>query len=151
MAMTRNDHILDRAWQIAMDAHQGQTDKAGKRYSFHLSVVADKVNTATEKAVAILHDVLEDTNWTEARLREAGVPRYIIDFVQILTRREDEHYRVYIGRVGKDKVATTVKIADLEHNMDLTRITEDLTSYDLKRTKKYHEAWLWLRSFEDGR
>lgn len=119
------------AFQIAKKAHSKQVDKAGKDYILH-----------PKKAVAYLHDVLEDTNVTEDELRNM-FPNEIVDTVIILTHRKDESYFEYISRVSTSKLAKKIKVADLLHNLDITRIKEP-TKQDYQRLEKYKKAILYL-------
>lgn len=130
------------ALQIAKKAHAGQVDKAGNDYILHPMTVASYMDTDTEKAVAYLHDVLEDTNITVDQLRNQ-FPKEIVDAVIILTRNKDESYFEYIQRVSKSKLAKKVKVEDLLHNLDITRIKEP-TERDFKRLEKYRNAVLYL-------
>ena len=118
-------------------------DKAGKDYILHPMKVASYMDTDTEKAVAYLHDVLEDTDVTEDELRNM-FPNEIVDGVITLTHRKDESYFEYISRVSTSKLAKKVKIADLLHNLDITRIKEP-TKQDYLRIEKYKEAIYILR------
>lgn len=130
------------AFQIAKKAHSKQVDKAGEDYILHPMKVASYMDTDTEKAVAYLHDVLEDTNVTEDELRNM-FPNEIVDTVIILTHRKDESYFEYISRVSTSKLAKKIKVADLLHNLDITRIKEP-TKQDYQRLEKYKEAILYL-------
>ena len=130
------------AFQIAKKAHSKQVDKAGKDYILHLMKVASYMDTDTEKAVAYLHDVLEDTNVTEDELRNM-FPNEIVDGVITLTHRKDESYFEYISRVSTSKLAKKIKVADLLHNLDITRIKEP-TKQDYQMLEKYKKAILYL-------
>ena len=130
------------ALQIAQKAHAGQVDKAGKDYILHPMTVASYMDTDTEKAIAYLHDVLEDTDVTVDALREI-FPNEIVDTLITLTHRKDESYFEYIQRVSKSKLAKKVKVADLLHNLDITRIKEP-TKQDYERLEKYKKAILYL-------
>ena len=130
------------AFQIAKKAHSNQVDKVGKDYILHPMKVASYMDTDTEKAVAYLHDVLEDTNVTEDELRNM-FPNEIVDTVIILTHRKDESYFEYISRVSTSKLAKKVKVADLLHNLDITRIKEP-TKQDHERLEKYKKAIIYL-------
>ena len=127
---------------LAAYAHQGQTDKAGRDYILHPMAVADQMDTDEEKTVALLHDILEDTSVTEATLKNLFGPE-IADAVSALTRRPDETYDDYIRRLGKNSLARRVKLADLRHNMDLSRLPV-VTDQDLQRAEKYRRAYRWL-------
>ena len=130
------------ALQIAQKAHAGQVDKAGKDYILHPMTVASYMDTDTEKAIAYLHDVLEDTDVTVDELKNI-FPNEIVDILSILTHRKDESYFEYIQRVSKSKLAKKVKVADLLHNLDITRIKEP-TKQDYERLEKYKKAILYL-------
>lgn len=133
------------AVKIIRKAFADKTDKAGKPYIDHLTRVANKVPDYGSpfhelKIIALLHDVLEDCpEWTEKALRTFFTDR-IVDRVVILTKSKFEPYEDYIERVTKDNWACLVKKADLEDNMDLTRLPE-ITQKDIDRVKKYHKAY----------
>ena len=130
------------ALQIAQKAHAGQVDKAGKDYILHPMTVASYMDTDIEKTIAYLHDVLEDTDVTVDALRKI-FPNEIVDTLIILTHRKDESYFEYIQRVSTSKLAKKVKVADLLHNLDITRIKEP-TKQDYERLEKYKKAILYL-------
>ena len=130
------------ALQIAKEAHAGQVDKAGKDYILHPITVASYMDTDVEKAIAYLHDVLEDTSVTVDELRN-HFSNEIVDTVITLTHRKDESYFEYIQRISKSKLAKKVKVADLLHNLDITRIKEP-SKQDYERLEKYKKAILYL-------
>lgn len=130
------------ALQIAQKAHAGQVDKAGKDYILHPMTVASYMDTDIEKTIAYLHDVLEDTDVTVDALRKI-FPNEIVDTLMTLTHRKDESYFEYIQRVSKSKLAKKVKVADLLHNLDITRIKEP-TKQDYERLEKYKKSILYL-------
>lgn len=141
--------LMNVCAQIAADAHRGQTDIGGNKYLIHLSVVALMQSTVKEACVGFLHDILEDTHITVPMLLEKGIPIEIVDSVRTLTRSEDDDYEEYIERVKKDKLARRVKLADLTHNMDASRLNRKLKKRDLKRRIKYHNARKTLASKEE--
>lgn len=124
------------AYKIAVNAHKGQTDKAGADYIDHPIAVANQMETDTEKAVAYLHDVVEDTDITLNQLSTYGFSLEILDAVDAITRREQEQYRDYIERVKENAIALKVKLADLRHNSDITRFQKP-TSRDIARCNNY--------------
>lgn len=130
------------ALQIAKEAHAGQVDKAGKDYILHPMTVASYMDTDTEKTIAYLHDVLEDTSVTVDELRN-HFSNEIVDTVITLTHRKDESYFEYIQRISKSKLAKKVKVADLLHNLDITRIKEP-SKQDYERLEKYKKSILYL-------
>lgn len=135
---------LERAIEIATRAHSGQVDKAGKPYILHPLRVMMKVKTEPEMIAAVLHDVVEDSNITiealERPLEQQGFSSDIIQTLRCLTRKYDESYNQYILRAASNIIARIVKLADLEDNMDMSRL-DAITQKDLERFKKYHKAW----------
>ena len=129
---------------VAVYAHSGQTDKAGQPYIGHPRAVAAQMDTDDERAVAYLHDVLEDTFITEQTLRNLFGDR-ICDAVVSLTHCPVESYEQYVRRLGEDPLARKVKLADLRHNMDLSRLPV-VTSRDRKRAEKYKKAARYLEA-----
>lgn len=127
------------AEDIARRAHAGQTDKAGVPYIEHPAWVAARVEGRDAQAVAWLHDVLEDADVTAEDLAEAGIPANVVDAVLALTRRLGEGYEAYLARVAENPLAVQVKLADLEHNSDLSRIPHP-TERSRARAEKYRRA-----------
>lgn len=136
---------LETAVKIAVEAHQGQKDKYGAPYILHPLRVMARVDSETEKIVAILHDVVEDTDWTLDNLRKKGFSAEIIQAIDCVTKREGEAYEEFVNRSATNPLARRVKIADLEDNMDVRRI-ETLTAKDTERLNKYLRAWRRLKS-----
>ena len=132
---------LERAIEIATEAHKGQYDKAGNDYIGHPLRVMDMGKTEKEKIVGVLHDVVEDTEWTFAQLAAEGFSQEVIDALQCVTKlSENENYDDFIERVKKNPLATAVKINDLSDNMDIRRLPY-LSDKDVKRLKKYLKAY----------
>ena len=132
---------LERAIEIATEAHKGQYDKAGNDYIGHPLRVMDMGRTEEEKIVGVLHDVVEDTKWTFAQLAAEGFSQEVIDALQCVTKlSENENYDDFIERVKKNPLATAVKINDLSDNMDIRRLPY-LSDKDVKRLKKYLKAY----------
>ncbi|NTW71347.1 MAG: GTP pyrophosphokinase [Eubacteriaceae bacterium] len=131
--------MLNKALLIAINAHQGQTDKAGQPYILHpLRVMLSRKNEL-ERVCAVLHDVIEDTDITFDDLRNDGFTEEMIAVLDALTRRDGETYEEFIDRVIDNKIACNVKLADLYDNMDLSRI-ETPSEDDYKRIEKYRKA-----------
>jgi len=130
---------LEKAIRIAAQAHEGQRDKAGASYILHPLRVMMKMTTETERITAVLHDVIEDTDWTMERLRREGFHGEILGALDCLTRQNGEEYEKFIERVKWNPLAVKVKIADLEDNLDVSRLKE-VTDADTKRLKKYELA-----------
>lgn len=135
---------LDRAIQIAVEAHQGQKDKAGAPYILHPLRVMLHMETEEQMMVAVLHDVVEDSHWTLIDLQREGFPEQVIEAVDHLSRRDSETYDEFIDRIKGSMLAIKVKLADLEDNMDLRRIC-NLTDKEKERMIKYHSAWIRLK------
>lgn len=136
-------NYIKKAHEIAKKAHAGQVDKAGGDYIKHPEAVASFVNTAEEMAIAYLHDVLEDTEITAADLLNAGIPHKVVEAVQVLTKEKYTPYFEYLSRVKENSLARTVKLADLKHNSDRSRLAR-ITDKDLKRLEKYRKAIQFL-------
>ncbi|VKU01942.1 metal dependent phosphohydrolase, HD region [Streptococcus pneumoniae] len=131
--------MIDIALAIAKKAHAGQVDKAGVDYIQHPLYVASQVNTEQEKAVALLHDVIEDSDITAADLFASGLSNEVVTAVQILTKKKGQSYQEYLGKVKSNNLARVVKLADLKHNSDLSRL-KSVTNTDYERVKKYKNA-----------
>ena len=128
-----------KAYMIANRAHKGQVDKAGKPYILHPLYVMSKMHTEEEAIVAILHDVIEDTDCTLDDLRKAGFSENVLESLRLLTHDPKEQYMNYIMKIKDNPIARSVKIADLKHNMDLTRSPHP-TQKDYERVEKYKAA-----------
>ncbi len=131
---------LEDAIAIAAQAHKGEVDKAGAAYILHPLRMMMRLKSEAEMITAILHDVVEDTDWTIEKLREEGFSEEVLAAVECVTNREGESYEKFIERAGKNSIAWRVKIADLEDNMNIQRIGE-ITPKDLERLEKYHRSW----------
>lgn len=141
---------LETAIKIALDAHAGQGDKAGKPYLLHPLRVMLAMDQENEQIVAILHDVVEDTDWTFGRLQEVGFPEDVLEAIYSVTRQTGESYMDFIRRAGQNEVGRKVKMADLEDNLDLSRTAEP-TEQDYKRMEKYRKALEVLKSFSHSK
>ena len=132
---------LQRAIEIATEAHKGQFDKSGKDYIGHPLRVMEMGKTEEEKIVGVLHDVIEDTDWTFETLAEEGFSKEVIDALRCVTKlSENENYDDFIERIKKNPLAVAVKINDLSDNMDIRRLPY-LSDKDVKRLKKYLKAY----------
>ena len=135
----------EKAYEIAKKAHLGQVDKAGEDYIKHPEKVASFVNSDEEKAVAYLHDVIEDTELTLEDLREYGFSEEVLEAVDVITKKKGQDYQTYLNSVKENKLARVVKLADLRHNSDLTRLI-NITEKDIERKEKYQKAIDFLNS-----
>jgi (p)ppGpp synthase/HD superfamily hydrolase len=136
---------LERAIGIAAQAHAGQVDKAGAPYILHPLRVMLTLGTLEERIVAVLHDVVEDTDWTFDRLRIEGFAESVLEALDAVTRREGESYEDFVRRAAKNPIGRTVKRADLLDNLDLSRIPVP-TASDHHRVAKYRNALSLLDS-----
>ncbi len=135
------EQLLAKAIKIALAAHEGQTDKSGMPYSGHVMRVMQAGRTIDEKIVGVLHDIVEDTDWTFKRLLAEGFPPHIVNALRCVTKlSDDEPYDKFIERIKSNPLARAVKINDLTDNMDVRRYTE-LTDWDIKRLEKYLKAY----------
>ena len=130
--------MLEKAIEIAVEAHRGQIDKAGKIYILHPIRVMLKGKNEIEQIVGILHDVVEDTPVTLDALRFEGFSDEIINALSCITKEEGEDYGHFIDRVLTNPLATQVKLYDLEDNMNRDRIPFP-TEHDEKRFLKYEK------------
>ena len=137
---------LERAIEIAQEAHKGVKDKGGHDYINHPIRVMHAMSNDQEKIVAILHDVVEDSDWTFDRLKEKGFEDSVIESLRCVTKySEEEDYQEFIKRAATNKIATKVKMADIEDNLDLSRLGT-LTDKDLTRIEKYKKALKYLKA-----
>ena len=127
-----------KAINIAYEAHKNQKDKSGIPYILHPIHLAEQMTTEEECIVAMLHDVAEDTEITLEDLSKEFT-KNIIDALRLLTHDKNVEYLDYIQAISKNSLATKVKIADLNHNLDKTRLPE-IKEEDKKRIIKYQEA-----------
>lgn len=130
--------MLERAIEIAVEAHRGQIDKAGKIYILHPIRVMLRGKNEAEQIVGILHDVVEDTPVTIEALKLEGFPDEILAAVSCITKEDGEDYGHFIDRVMTNPLATQVKLYDLEDNMNRDRILFP-TDRDEKRFAKYEK------------
>jgi len=138
---------LERAILIAAQAHLGQRDKGGAPYILHPLRMMMRMESEDAMMAAVLHDVVEDSDWTLEQLRAEGFSEDVLQAVDCLTRRDDESYDEFVARAQANAIARRVKIADLEDNMNVKRIGE-MTPKDLARIKEYHRAWRALTQEE---
>lgn len=135
--------MLDKAVAIAVEAHRGQKDRYGAPYILHALRVMTRLSTPIEQTAGILHDVVEDTDWTFERLAEEGISPPVIEALEAVTKNENEDYEKFVKRSARNPLARKIKLADLEDNMDLRRMPE-VTEKDLLRLQKYVKAWNFL-------
>ena len=130
--------LLSRAIGIANTAHRGQVDLAGQPYILHPLRLMLRATTLEEQLVAVLHDVIEDSDWTRDSLG-MYLPSRVVYAVDVLTRREDEAYEAMIQRIAEDRLAAQVKVWDLEDNLNAVRFS-DVGPRDMARLDRYLAA-----------
>ena len=138
---------LNKALSIAALAHEGQVDKSGVSHILHPLRVMMEMHIENEMIVAILHDVVEDTDMTLNDLKSEGFSDIIIDAVDAISRREDETVREYFDRVIDNRIARRVKIKDIEDNLRVTRLLS-VTKKELNNISMYHKYWKKLKEIE---
>ena len=134
-------HLTGEAMKIAYAAHHGQVDKGGIPYIFHPMHLAEQMEDVYTTCVALLHDVVEDTDVTLEELAKT-FPREVIDAITVMTHGKDEPYLEYVARVKTNPIAKAVKLADLRHNSDETRLEnadEATLSYFREKYRKAFE------------
>ncbi|MBO4529730.1 MAG: HD domain-containing protein [Paludibacteraceae bacterium] len=129
---------VEKAFEMALKAHKGQVDKAGKAYIMHPVRVASKFKEDDLIIVSLLHDVVEDTD-IQLNQIESMFGKEIALAVDGLTRRESESYDDFISRCSKNELSRRVKIEDLKDNMNLSRL-KTVSEKDLSRVEKYKKA-----------
>jgi len=131
--------LTKKAMRIAFDKHKEQVDNNGLPYIFHPFHLAEQMETEKEVCVALLHDVMEDSDTTVEELRSHGFPDSVIDALTILMHNDGTEYMDYIMKIKSNSLAMKVKIADLRHNMNLSR-NDSPSEFDLQRHMKYDKA-----------
>ena len=133
--------LINKAIDIAYSAHINQRDKAGRPYFMHPVIVASQMDSEYEICTALLHDVIEDTHVTIEEL-EREFPKEITDALRLLTHDDNTDYLDYVREIKKNPIARKVKLADLNHNLDITRIEDNgnLLEGFMNRREKYETA-----------
>ena len=143
--MDKANTQLEKCVEFARKAHAGQKDKGGHDYIEHPLRLMAAVAGPEEKITAVLHDVLEDTCYTPGDLKKLlGISDEILDALKLLTHRRGDSYMDYIRKLSGNPLAVAVKLADLEDNMDLSRLGH-VTQKDLDRREKYRQAYILLK------
>ncbi len=127
------------ALKLCFEAHKNQTDKSGMPYVFHPFHLAEQMKDEDTTIAALLHDVVEDTDYTVADLKQMGFSPNVIEALELLTHNDDTPYMEYVAKIKNNPIARAVKLADLEHNSDLSRL-DTIDEKVLKRNEKYSRA-----------
>ena len=141
--------LTKKALKLCFDAHKDQVDKSGMPYVFHPFHVAEQMHTEETVVVALLHDVVEDTDYTIDDLRTMGFPEAITDALALMAHAKGEPYMEYVERLKDNPIARTVKLVDLLHNSDLSRL-DVVDDAARKRAEKYKKAIALLGFGEQG-
>ncbi|HSI83195.1 MAG: GTP pyrophosphokinase [Candidatus Methylacidiphilales bacterium] len=140
---------LERALEIAVQAHKGFKDKSGQPYILHPLRIMHKMRSDDARIVAILHDVVEDSvpphRWGLEDLRREGFAEHILAAIDRVTRRDDETYEEFVERSAGSELSKEVKLGDLEDNMDIRR-NKAIGDKDVERMHRYLKAWHRLTS-----
>ncbi len=139
--------LLERAIAIAVEAHTDQVQINGQPYILHPLHLMMQVETEAQKIVAVLHDVVEDTEWTLTDLQAEGFPDDILLAIGLMTRQKGMSYEQFIEEIRPNPLARRVKLADIEHNMDIRRLPV-VTAKDFDRLIKYRAAYDRLKGAE---
>ena len=139
--------LTKKALQIAFDAHKEQVDKTGIPYIFHPFHLAEQMESEDEICVALLHDVVEDTDISSDELRANGFSPRVMNALALLTHGEGLEYFDYIKAIGDNPLAAKIKLADLRHNSDISRL-DTVNEEDRERIEKYQKAIEYLLSKE---
>ena len=136
-----NETLQEKATRIAIEAHKNQVDKYGAPYIGHLTRVMNYGTSIDEKIAGILHDLVEDTQWTFEELEKEGFPKHIIEALRCVTKTsDDENYDAFIERIKANPLAVKIKLNDLTDNLDIKRMPQ-VTEKDLNRINKYLKAY----------
>ena len=127
------------ALKICYQAHKNQLDKSGLPYVFHPFHIAEQMKDEDTTIAALLHDVVEDTSVTLEDLKKYGFSEEVISAIAVMTHDPNVEYMEYIAQVKKNPIAAAVKLEDLRHNSDLTRL-DKVTAKDIQRNEKYKKA-----------
>lgn len=137
--------MTKKAMTIAYNAHHGQVDKSGMPYIFHPFHLAESMTDENTTIVALLHDVVEDTDWTFEDLQREGFNDEVLTALKLMTHDDSEPYMDYVSRLATCEIARKVKLADLKHNSDQTRV--DVPTEKIQKLwAKYAQAIRLLES-----
>lgn len=136
--------LTKKAMKIAYDAHQGQLDKGGIPYVFHPWHLAEQMDDEISTIAALLHDVVEDTDWTLEQLAAEGFPEEAMEVLALLTHPEGQPYMEYIAGLQHNPIAVKIKLADLRHNSDFTRLSAVTADQRERLERKYAPAFALL-------
>ena len=128
--------MTKKALKLSFEAHKEQVDKSGMPYVYHPFHIAEQMKDEDTTIVALLHDVVEDTDITVEDVRKMGFSEDVCEALSLMTHDENVPYMEYVKKLKKNPIAKAVKLADLKHNSDLTRL-DAVDEKTLKRVGKY--------------
>lgn len=131
--------MTKKALKLCFDAHKDQVDKSGMPYVFHPFHLAEQMKTEDTTIVALLHDLVEDTEYTLEDLIDMGFNQSVVNAIALMTHADGIDYMDYVSTIKQNPIAKAVKLADLKHNSDLTRL-DTVDEKALKRKEKYSKA-----------
>ena len=137
--------LTKKALTLCFETHKYQKDKSGLPYIFHPFHLAEQMDDEISTVCALLHDVVEDSDCTFDDLRDMGFPDEVIGILKLLTHEDGVDYFDYVKSLSSHPVARKIKLADLRHNSDLSRL-DSVSEYDLRRNEKYLSAIKLLES-----
>lgn len=141
-------NLLEKSIKVAEKVFENRLDKGGNPYMVHLLSVSYFMDSELDKTVAILHDILEDSNVTREELKDFGYSKEVIESIEILTRKDKEEYSKYIERIisSNNLTALNVKLYDLKNNMDISRI-KNPTPKDFERIEtRYRKSYIKIEN-----
>lgn len=140
--------LTKKAMKLCFDNHKEQKDKTGLPYVFHPFYLATQMKDEYSTVCALLHDIVEDCDVSFEDLEKYGFPIEVIEALKLLTHKKEDDYFDYVRKICTNELAVKVKIADLKHNSDLSRL-DVIDEYALKRNEKYKKALELIKELTD--
>lgn len=137
--------MTKKALKLCFEAHKEQSDKSGMPYVFHPFHLAEQMKDEETTIVALLHDVVEDSDVTIDDLKKMGFSQNVVEAIALMTHDPDIEYMDYVAKIKENPIAKAVKLADLKHNSDMKRL-DTVTKWDRERAAKYKKAIKLLKS-----
>ena len=131
--------LTKKALKLSFAAHKDQIDKSGIPYVYHPFHLAEQMDTEETVTVALLHDVIEDSDYTLDDIRDMGFPDKVVNALSLMTHDKSVPYMDYVAKIKENPIAKAVKLADLQHNSDLSRL-DSVDQKALERVEKYRQA-----------
>ncbi len=142
-------NLLDKAIRISAVAFEGCFDKQGQPYILHCLNVMNQMpeEDCDLRCIAVLHDLVEDTNWTISMLEEEGFSKRVLIGVELMTHDKETSYEDYVKKLSTNSDCRKVKMADLRHNSDIRRM-KSCARKDFERLEKYCNAYNYLKEMD---